>query len=130
MLSPSPRHILVLTPADRFAAQKPTSWFRLLHDRRGLSTAVCATGQGTNMLAFGSICSGWPSGTARCGRSRRSPTRQPIPMGGGGRGAAEVETVGVEEPMRVADLAAEADGEGLAGLAPAGAVTSDGPGGP
>ncbi|MCX4613102.1 MULTISPECIES: hypothetical protein [Streptomyces] len=27
--------ILDLTPVDRYAAQKPTSWFRLLHDRCG-----------------------------------------------------------------------------------------------
>jgi hypothetical protein len=54
MLSPSPRHILALTPADRYTAQKPTSLFRSLHDRGGLSTAVCITEQRTNVPPIGS----------------------------------------------------------------------------
>ena len=43
MPSPDSWDILDLTPADRFAAQRPTSWFRLHHDRCGFSTTVCAT---------------------------------------------------------------------------------------
>ncbi len=40
----------------------------------------------------------------------------------GGGGAVEVESVRVHEPVGVADLAAQADGEGLAGFAPAAAA--------
>lgn len=38
-----PWDILNLTPADRYATHRPTSSFRSRHDRRGLSTAACAT---------------------------------------------------------------------------------------
>lgn len=107
MPSPSPWHILDLTPADRYTAQKPTSLFRSLHDQGGFSTAVCTTGQRTNVPAIGSDPQ-WVAEQRRRPLWALEASADPLadPDGGGGRGAAEVEAVGVEEPVGVADLAA------------------------